>query len=314
MQRHTTAALVTAIEAATNLNADYANGTLTIDGTIGIGTSINFAIISITNMAIADNGMAVAGTFECDDEGPITVPANTLTTIITPISGWGAVTNPLIGSTGRYAETDAEFRARASSLYSSGKATEAAIRQAVLNSVPGVLACSVTSNRASEIDTEGRPPHSFETLVDGGEPSAIAAAIWGSAPAGIEIYGKVSAYATDAEGTSHVVKFTRPSYAYIWVKVIRTLDPESPYPIDGDTRIKQAIVDWALSYYDARRNVYRRAILTPVNTIPGLADVSITLGNTLDGTTPTAYTSTDLPIPATSIAAFDVSRISVEAP
>lgn len=308
------ASLETAIEAATDLSVAYAAGVLTIDGTIGNFDSIDFALGALTNMDIADDGLAVAGIFTCLDEGPTPVPVDTLTTIINPVVGWASVTNPLVGATGRYAETDAEFRVRASGFYSSGKATEEAIRQAILNNVTGVVACSVTSNRGMTTDVEGRPAKSFETLVEGGADADIAQVIWDTAPAGIEIYGKVTETVTDSEGRVQVVKFTRPSYAYIWVKVTRTLNSEDAYPANGDTLIKEAIVSWALTNFNSGENVYRRAILTPINTVAGLADVIVTLGNTTDGTTPSSYTASDIAIPATSLAVFDVSRITVASP
>lgn len=305
------ASFETAIEAATDLSVTYSAGVLTIDGTIGNFDSVDFALGALANIAIADDGLAVAGIFTCDVEGPTAVPVDTLTTILNPVTGWGSVTNPLAGASGRYAETDAELRIRASGFYSSGKATEAAIRQAILNNVSGVVACSVTSNRTSSTDVDGRPPHSFETLVEGGAQLDIANVIWDNAPAGIEIHGTISQVIVDSEGRNQTVKFSRPAYAYIWVKVTRTLNGEEPYPVDGDTRIKTAIVEWALATFNSGENVYRRAILTPINTVPGLADVVVTLGNTVDGTTPTAYNASDIAIGATTLAVFDIARITV---
>lgn len=306
--------LVSAINGGTlGATASYSGGVLTVDGTVGISDSVNFAISTLINTTIVKGGLASAGTFVADDEGPLPFPIGTIDTILTPVSGWATVSNPIDGQTGRNAETDAELRARASTFYSTGKATEEAIRQYILNSVTGVVACAVTSNRTGTTDGDGRPGHSFEVLVEGGDPDDIAEAIWATAPAGIEIHGTTTRTVTDSEGRTQTVKFSRPSYYYIWVKVQRAFNSEETYPVDGDLRIKQAIVDWALANFNSGENVYRRAIMTPVNMVPGLGDVIILLGNTTNGTTPSAYNASDIAVPATTIALFSVDRITVEA-
>ena len=305
-------AIATAINAgAFGGAASYASGALTVDGTIGYFTGVDFAIGTLVNVSL--DALASAGQFVCDTEGPIACPIGTLDSITTSVSGWDSVTNPLAGATGRNAETDSELRIRASGFYATGKATDEAIRQAVLNAVSGVVACSVTSNRTPFTDVESRPPKSFETLVEGGDDNEIAQVIWENAPAGIEIYGTTSVTVLDSQGKSQTVKFTRPSYSYIWVKVKRSFNSEESYPADGDALIKQKIVEWALETYNSGDNVYRRSILTPVNEVPGLADVTILLGNTTDGTTPSVYNASDISVPAAYLASFSVDRIIVEA-
>lgn len=47
-------------------------------------------------------------------------------------------------------------------------------------------------NRTNETDSEGRPPHSVEAVVDGGSNSDIAEQILATVSAGITTYGSVS--------------------------------------------------------------------------------------------------------------------------
>lgn len=291
-------------------SASYAGGMLTVDGTVDLSLSADFTLGALVNMAVS--AVAGAGVFSCDTEGPYPFPIGTLNTIMTPVTGWDSVENPLAGAKGRNAETDAELRARASSFYAVGKATQEAIRQAVLNNVTGVVACSVTSNRTGSVDVDGRPAHSFEVLVEGGDAGGIAAVIWDTCPAGIEIYGTITETVTDSEGRAQTVKFSRPTYAYIWVKVQRAYNTEETYPADGDAQIKANIVSWALANYRSGKNVYRRDIMTPVNLVPGLGDVIILLGNTTDDSTPSAYSAVDIAIGASTLALFDTTRVIVE--
>ena len=66
------------------------------------------------------------------------------------------------------------------------------IRSAILANCAGVTAAQVYENRTNETDSEGRPPHSVEAVVDGGSNSDIAEQILATVSAGITTYGSVS--------------------------------------------------------------------------------------------------------------------------
>lgn len=112
-------------------------------------------------VASAQPGLTITGqsspvTFQCQDVGPISCPANSLTEILTPIGGWASITNPTAGVTGRFIETDAELRIRrANSIRLAGNATVEAIRAHLLQNVPGVTSALVFENQTmiqEEID------------------------------------------------------------------------------------------------------------------------------------------------------------------
>ena len=293
------------------VSASYSSGILTITGVTGVATASAFPLGALANMTIS--AVASSGRFVCDTEGPHPFPANTLDTIMNPVTGWDSISNPLAGVTGRNAETDSDFRARSFSFYATGKATQEAIRQAVLNQVTGIVSCSVTSNRTDIVDADGRPAHSFEVLVEGGDNAEIAAVIWETCPAGIASHGNITVGVQDSEGRPQTVKFSRPTYAYVWLKIQRAFNPEETYPTDGDAQIKANIAAWALTNYRSGKTVYRRDIMTPINAVPGLGDVIVLIGNTTNGDTPGSYNAADLTIGATMLPQFDVSRIAVEA-
>jgi hypothetical protein len=294
----------------TNFITTYASGILKTKGKLSTsGFIVPFTVGILTEATIVNVGGQ--GVYFCSEDGANACPANTLDTIVTPISGWDTVENPYAGTTGRLVETDDQFRLRQAGFYAGGKATEPAIRANVLNTVSGVISCNIRSNRTMSIDSEGLPPKSFQCVVEGGVVLDIAQAILDSEPAGIESYGNTSVTLDDDQGVPRTIKFSVPTQALIWVKVTRTLDSDGGYPVDGDSQIKKAIVEWALTHYSAGLNVYTRDILTPINTIPGLADVLVELGNSRTTAPPGSYSSTAMTMTLTESPIFDIVRIMV---
>lgn len=85
--------------------------------------------------------------FKSMNYGPIATPLGSLTQIMTPISGWNAITNLIAGVTGRNQETDAELRLRRElSFRIGGTATVEAIRARLLQDVPGVESVRIIEN------------------------------------------------------------------------------------------------------------------------------------------------------------------------
>jgi uncharacterized phage protein gp47/JayE len=262
--------------------------------------------------------IASGGDFTCDTIGAEVLPASSLTEIVTPVTGWDSVTNPSAGTTGREVETDEEFRIRRELSIISGNATDESIRSAVLNNVDSVTTCNVFSNRTDVTDGEGRPPHSFETVVQGGTDSDVADEIWIRMPSGIETYGNVNGGSgitiQDSLGHDQIIKFSRPADVYIFVKVRRNFNTEETYPANGDDLIKQAIVDWSLDTTNITVgvDVIRQRLIIPVYEIPGIDEVEILLDSSL--TLP--YTPTEVAANVTitdrQLAIFATDQIVVE--
>ncbi|MEO8894041.1 MAG: baseplate J/gp47 family protein [Coleofasciculaceae cyanobacterium] len=85
--------------------------------------------------------------FSAQTYGPIAVPANSLTEILTPIAGWQSLTNFQAGITGRNIETDTELRIRRTrSLKISGSATLESIKSRILQDVAGVTSVFMFEN------------------------------------------------------------------------------------------------------------------------------------------------------------------------
>lgn len=275
-----------------------------------IDTDFDFSVVVSGTMDIELIGSG--GIFVCDADGVNPVPANTLNTIVSPVSGWDTVNNPSAGITGAEKETDDAFRLRRQKALISGNATEEAIRSKLLTQVDNVSNAIVYSNRTMITDGEGRPPKSFEAIVVGGTDAAVAAKLWETMPAGIESYGNTTVVVTDSQGFSQSVEFSRPESTYVWVKVWRALFSEEEYPANGDDLIKQAIVDWALANQTIGKDVVRQRLSIPVYSVPGIGDILIELAETAAPSPPPgAYSAVDIVIGAREIPVFATSQITV---
>jgi uncharacterized phage protein gp47/JayE len=268
------------------------------------------ALLVTSNITI--DLLASGGDFTATTAGANTLPANSLNTIVTAVSGWDSVINPVVGLTGRDVETDEELRIRRANTPLTGNATDDAILLNISNNVSGVTSVTVTSNRTDATDGDGRPPHSFEAVVVGGADADIAQQIWDTQPSGIASYGNDSEVVVDSQGNNQTVYFSRTVPMYIWVKVKRDLYSEETYPAGGDDAIKQAIVDWAAINQPIGKDVIRQRLSEPVYSIPGIEDIEITIDGDLSiGHTP-SYALQNIVVAGSEIANFATSRIIVE--
>jgi uncharacterized phage protein gp47/JayE len=178
--------------------------------------------------------------------GTIAAFAGTITQIVTPFTGWTAVTNANDAIKGREADTNITLRARREAeLAIRGGSTVRAIR-ADVTAVDGVESVFVLENTTDAYDVNGLPPHSFEVLIDDGDTpaasdDAVAQAIFDGKPAGIRAFGGQTGTATDDNSDTHAVDFSRVTLKPVYFTVTLTTDPVT-YPADGDDQVVAAVV------------------------------------------------------------------------
>jgi len=210
--------------------------------------------------------------------GDISIPANSIDTIETPVSGLNQVDNLLSGEPGRAVETDDELRIRRKqSLRVAGAATVPAIESRILQEVDEVVSSTVVENRTDVTDIDGRPPHSFEAIVSGGADQAIGNKIWEVKPAGIQTYadlteGGVEVDVIDSQGQTQKIYFSRPVSKYVHLNVEITLYDEEQFPTDGITAIKNAIKAFG-DLFEPGDNLITQRFYTPIYTVPGILDI-----------------------------------------
>jgi hypothetical protein len=189
-----------------------------------------FALVEeITNPGGAE--AVVEGVFEALTAGPIAAPADELSVIVTGVTGWVSLTNPLDADLGEEVADDDELRADyATELAARGTDSYAAIRAAVAR-VTSVEEVIVYGNETLSTDVAGRPGKSIEVVVWDGEPAGavddeIAQAIWDAKPAGISLHSATADFGTavDEAGVEHTVSFSRASLLRVYVNLTAVLE------------------------------------------------------------------------------------------
>lgn len=183
-------------------------------------------------LVLSDNlttaSVTVIADFATNEYGKFIFPDGTIDVIITNIAGFESVNNLIPPTYGRLQETDVELRHSylAKSAIRSTRMIDSICSQ-LINNVANVESATGYENETDDTDSEGRPPHSVEIIVDGGEASEIAAIILDKKAAGIQTFGDIEVEVATKYGDAVSVRFNRPEYVYTWLKV--TLDADSSY-------------------------------------------------------------------------------------
>lgn len=155
-----------------------------------------------------------------EDYGKVVLPDGSITVIVSNVTGLKSVINNVEPSLGGTQETDEELRlSYIKKRYSAASSQAESIESHVLDEVTNVSAVRVYENPSDEYDTLGRPPHSIEVIVDGGNDDEIANAILAKKAAGIYTYGSVRQSVLGKYGDVLDIGFNRPENVYAWIKV-----------------------------------------------------------------------------------------------
>jgi uncharacterized phage protein gp47/JayE len=275
-------------------------------------TTTGELFVSIESVVIPTEG-SIACNLESVNYGKIIAPENTITEIVTPLTGLDTCTNLVAATLGREIESDIELRIRRKvSLRIQAVSTVESIKARILQDVAGVTLVTIKENVNGTVDLQGRPGHSFETAVTGGSNQDILDKIWELKPAGIETYGNVTGIIVDSGGVNHTIKFSRPVTKYIWIKVSIELNLEEVLPADGIDQIKNAMLLFCNSEFTMGDDIIIQKLYAPVFEIVGVysALIEIAATDTIPGSWPTLQT-TNIAIGDIQLPAFDLTRINV---
>lgn len=259
------------------------------------------AITSISNIVSAS----------AEQTGVVKAPLNTLNTLFAPIVGIASVTNPVAAVEGREQETDEELRVRR---YESVQVIGAATIQAIVANVrnlEGVTAAFAIQNKLGVPDVDGRPSHSFEVVVEGGDEQLVAETIWKYHPAGIETTGSITRTIVDGDGEEQTVKFSRPTIIYIRMQVDYTKDDEEAFALTGEDGIKQAALSYGNTLGIGKDVNPQRFFGTIFTSVQGVESLVIRISSSTDLMAWSAYTTSPISISRTQSTDFDVARIVV---
>lgn len=194
---------------------------------------------------IGEDGVCLVDAF-CTEPGSIgnlssasaICKATNLDADITSVSGRECLT------AGQDEESDTDLRIRfAAAVAGSGSCNENAIRAAILR-IPTVQYAAVIANDMNETDSDGRPPHSFECYVLGGDDYAqeIAHAIFSKRPIGIKTVGDKAVTITDVSGTPRVINYSPAAKVMITVKAV--IKTTTAFRDDGIPQVQKNVSDY----------------------------------------------------------------------
>lgn len=254
-----------------------------------------------TNKETVANSSGIAANVTVDfvavATGPTQVLVSTLTQIAQPISGWNSITNPNAGVTGSDTESDSDLRLRRDEeLAAAGSSTAAAIKSAILQKLvmpttsSNTTTCTVLFNDTDAVDGNGLPPHSIEVIANQASPTsdddqALVNLIFAEKAAGIGTYSgnATSKTATDSQGNTETIYYTRPTPTQIYCNVTVKVDPKV---FIGGTPGKAAVVAALQAYANKEWNpgveVYYKALQaslfpSPLDVlvgVPGILDIT----------------------------------------
>jgi uncharacterized phage protein gp47/JayE len=189
-----------------------------------------------------------------------------------------------------------------------------------INTVPGdeifvdVFDVTLGASQPESTILIGRPPKSFEAIVQGGSNQTVADKIWQVKPAGIQTFGNVNDYGgvpiIDSQGTQHYIYFSRAQPVYIWVQVQLQLYSGETFPLNGIQQVKDAILAYGNSL-GIGTDVLLQRVLAQIFQVPGIAGGTMTIAATADPDGNPVYGSSDIIIGDSQVSAWDLVRIIV---
>jgi hypothetical protein len=191
-------------------------------------------------------------------DGPYTIPvggtiavtiegaeAGAQTFVTTPSTGW-SIETPIIGwdefettadidpeDIGRDSEPDADLRPRREDeLLVNGNDLTAI--KAVVGALETVVVVKTFENTDCLNVVDGLAAGAFETVVEGGDDTDIANAIFSRKPPGAEAFGSTTVIVADGEGGTIPIGFTRPTDIDVFVEItVVAAGAEGVFPANG---------------------------------------------------------------------------------
>ena len=274
-------------------------------------TVINSAVIQDVNGilwqlpvgVVIGGGGSVSATAVCQQSGPISAAANTITTPVGGFTaGWTAVTNPSAAAVGTPVEADSQVRARQSISVALPSSTRLAGTTAEIKAVPGVTLTNILENQTSVTDALGNEAHSLTCVVYGGTDLDVATAIFDNRGIGPNTQGATVPTMTIVpvtdpnSGNITNIGFVRPTFVPVYVS-LSVHGLTSAFNSAVQLQIRQAITTYlnALQIGEevTQSSLYGAALSVMPNPLTPIYSVRVlTLG-----TAPTPVGTTDIVLP-----------------
>ena len=273
-------------------------------------TSTNVLVLSENLTTLTVTSIITFGTVETGD---ILIPNGVITNIVKAEAGLLEVVNLNGYIAGRDEETDTEFRqSYADKIFNRSTMMLESIRSAILNNVQGVQSVAPYENPSHEYDEYGRPPHSIEIVVDGGDSVEIAKQILEKKAGGINTYGDTAVILAGEYDEDITIRFNRPTIVYTWYKLGITLSKTQPIPPNYVDLLREVILE-KMDAINAGKDVIPQEFVSDLyKACSGIMYIDVALCGTTDSSLePTEYISRSLEITARQRAYTSESMIEV---
>lgn len=302
--------------------ATFSTVNLTITGDAGTVITNGEASDGVTSwmlpetVTIPSNGLI---TVEAKSKEPGNVGAlpNTISTIVTPVYGWTSVINNFAAAAGTDVETDASLRGRFGISTRSPAQTVFEATWAALENIE-----EVTRVRGYENDTGATstgteppntpanlPPHSITFVVEGGDDTLIATEIMTKKTPGCYTNGTTEVSIVSIVGNSVTIRFYRPTYKKVWVRV--NIKKLPTYNDEYTARIQQDIVDY-INNNRIAEPVYRSAIWSVAMGVMGsVSNISYSVTDVQFSTDGTTFSMNDVDMLFYEAAQTELANVQV---
>ena len=195
-------------------------------------------------------------------------------TIRTSTMGWRGVHNPFYIRPSQGVESDEDYRYRGKLKQTNGFGKYSSILMAI-KSVRGVVYENIQQNTSSNPTNSGIINNGVAITVMGGNEDDIAYAIFNSVSEGIMTSGDILKMVKDVNGFEHEIRFSRPILVPLQISMSLVTYPN--FPINGNSNIRQAIVEW-FNNLDVGEDIHYSRLYEPVNSIQGFAVKNLKFG------------------------------------
>lgn len=281
-------------------------GTVINNGQASDGTNLWDLPKTVT---IPDNGIITVEATS-HEKGYIAALPNSINIVVTPVYGWLGVTNTYQANPGNDAETDASLRARYAV---STQAPADSIFESLLASlkqVAGVTKVRGYENDTGVADSNGLPAHSVTFVVEGGDNTDIATEIYYKKTPGCYTNGTTAVNLTSPTGNITVIRFYRPTYKTVYVKVF--VKKLTGYNDNYATDIKNAIVDY-VNGLDLAETVYRSILWSvAIGQMGSIASPEYSVTDIQTSTNGSSYSQADISMLFNESAFTETAKVTVE--
>lgn len=260
------------------VTVDYENELLRIEAKDLTSTNVLVLSENLTTETVTT--ILTFGTMETGD---ILLPEGVITNIVKADAGLLRVVNLCGYIAGRNQETDTEFRqSYADKIFNRSSRMLESIRSAILMNCQGVVSVAPYENPSHEWDEWGRPPHSIEIVVDGGDSKEIAQQILEKKAGGINTYGDTTVVLAGAYDEDIAIRFSRPMMIYTWFHLGITLSKTEAIPPNYVDLLRGVILE-EMSTLNAGEDVVPQQFMSQLyRACSGISYIDIRIYTTAD--------------------------------